>query len=98
MVGTFPSLMPGQPQFKVMGASGIVAAVGAQEYVHPSFHGWSFLVVKNSDFRECMYDGVASARSGGFGYAQPPERAEATGIRNLNKKIPIPGGVEIKIQ
>lgn len=37
-----------------------------------------------------MYDGVALARSGGFGYAQPPGVAEATGIRNMNTKNPHP--------
>ena len=82
MVGAFPSLMLGEPQFKVLGAAGIVAAVGAQEYVHPSFHGWSFLVVKNSDFRERMV--VASALNK---KKSPPLRVE---IRIQSAYLAIP--------
>lgn len=84
MVGAFPSLMLGEPQFKVMGAAGIVAAVGAQEYVHPSFHGWSFLVVKIVIFGNVWW--------WGFGYVQPlgEPKPPASGIST--RKNPHPCG------
>jgi len=50
MIGTLAHLMLGNPAFEIVGASGVVAAVGTEENIHPSFHHLYYFNLKIKTF------------------------------------------------